>query len=845
MAARQLPNGKQQFEDINGAPLVGGKVYHYIPSTLTPKDTWQNAGQTILNDNPITLDLRGQAVIWGSGSYRQIVLDADGNQIWDQVTIAPGVGLQDVTITEFYDKARESGFQIETFDSRTLAQAAMIQPNVQLVMTGGYYLAGDGGSALSRRVVSEPVHEGKFQSADGAWWELSPLNAQVNEKQFGGIGDGVADDYDAVQNAVDYAIYNNGSVNTPHPVEVLFIGPKLRITDTLQLGYGTTFTTVRVRGWLKPFRLGANVPGITIVADFLDRPGVNFQGSRHCILQDVLVHGGLYDAFDNIPTTGISPCLEATWNNAEILAGAFSSRYAPYAGITVDAYSGVRPATHYPDVVYPPFLGAVAQYGKNPSSRIQLINVGVAGFNTALAIQPSDVDANGDHISWEQPFVENCKYMVSIGNSQSRKFLIYGGEMRKIYTGFVNNKNGKQIGYYGGEIIGLAGYNFIGQLFEFNSMFNAGPVIFSSLDLESINRIGDILTTNSTGAFNVTFTNVQFNYRHSDSNGVPPNVFGGSGSGELMFEGGSFDGGNSVYSLRSPTVRFDHTSIRVDDARSKVYTQIFHNATQGGVITDPQSVESYSCGFVPINVTTGVSAAFSYVDSNYRFTNRDYCIPLKAPGVRRFGSFRSSADLVLPGTVYNADSALTFSSASITDRTVAFTNPAITNDSVANQMGYMPGDIIRHSQTGTVMAIRSRVGSAVIAELQNNYILNGSGGYDLYDPTFGFTGTWEFIMARNFTPPFALNGNITTGSANITALQTTSATSYNGGLVADDWLWEDVISYVTFSGAADPKISSIDTITPQIVMGGAADNTLTFFPLDHWIRQAPPNEASR
>lgn len=84
-----LPNGKVSFFDANGKPLVGGLVYFYIPNTSTKKNTWQDQGLTILNTNPIVLDSRGEALIWGSGSYRQIVNDADGNLIWDQITADP------------------------------------------------------------------------------------------------------------------------------------------------------------------------------------------------------------------------------------------------------------------------------------------------------------------------------------------------------------------------------------------------------------------------------------------------------------------------------------------------------------------------------------------------------------------------------------------------------------------------------------------------------------------------------------------------------------------------------------------------------------------------------------
>jgi hypothetical protein len=58
--------------------------------------------------------------------------------------------------------------------------------------TSGYAAAGDGGAALYKRVVSEPSHAGKLQSADGAWWELAETT--VTPQMLGATGDGVADD---------------------------------------------------------------------------------------------------------------------------------------------------------------------------------------------------------------------------------------------------------------------------------------------------------------------------------------------------------------------------------------------------------------------------------------------------------------------------------------------------------------------------------------------------------------------------------------------------------------------------------------------------------------------------
>jgi len=81
-----LPNGKTQFTNANGTPLAAGKVYFYVPTTTTPKTTWQDPYQTTANPNPITLDGSGEALIWGSGIYREVVYDLNGNLIWDQLT---------------------------------------------------------------------------------------------------------------------------------------------------------------------------------------------------------------------------------------------------------------------------------------------------------------------------------------------------------------------------------------------------------------------------------------------------------------------------------------------------------------------------------------------------------------------------------------------------------------------------------------------------------------------------------------------------------------------------------------------------------------------------------------
>lgn len=90
-----IQKGKCQFFDGSGMPLAGGSVTFYVPGTTTFKDTYQDSGLSIVNPNPVILDANGEALVWGTGLYTQIVADSLGNQVWS-ATAAAGLSSQDV-----------------------------------------------------------------------------------------------------------------------------------------------------------------------------------------------------------------------------------------------------------------------------------------------------------------------------------------------------------------------------------------------------------------------------------------------------------------------------------------------------------------------------------------------------------------------------------------------------------------------------------------------------------------------------------------------------------------------------------------------------------------------------
>lgn len=88
IGATLMPNGQQQFIDATGKPYANGRVWFYsnFPTCTVLKNTYQNEAGTILNANPIQLDAAGRATIFGTGSYCQVLKDANNTTIWTKYT---------------------------------------------------------------------------------------------------------------------------------------------------------------------------------------------------------------------------------------------------------------------------------------------------------------------------------------------------------------------------------------------------------------------------------------------------------------------------------------------------------------------------------------------------------------------------------------------------------------------------------------------------------------------------------------------------------------------------------------------------------------------------------------
>lgn len=155
---------KFQFS-ANGVPMVGGTLDTYIAGSTTPATTWQDAAITIANTNPISLDARGECVLWLDPAvvYKFVLKNAQGVIQWTQDNISNPAALANSLRA---DLAASSGASLVGFQQ-------------------------EGTGAVPTTVQSK-------------------LQESVSVKDFGAVGDGVADDASAINAAIGYANSKGG-----------------------------------------------------------------------------------------------------------------------------------------------------------------------------------------------------------------------------------------------------------------------------------------------------------------------------------------------------------------------------------------------------------------------------------------------------------------------------------------------------------------------------------------------------------------------------------------------------------------------------------------------------------
>jgi hypothetical protein len=163
------PLPKLQFFDAAGVPLVGGKLYSYAAGTSTPLATYTSESGTVPNTNPVILDARGEASVWlGSSAYKLKLTTSTDVEIWT----------------------------VDNIDNISQTDLDALEASIK-----AYYSASSGAT-----------HVGYIQDLANATARTVESKASdiISLKDFGAVGDGVANDTTAVNNWITAVLASDG-----------------------------------------------------------------------------------------------------------------------------------------------------------------------------------------------------------------------------------------------------------------------------------------------------------------------------------------------------------------------------------------------------------------------------------------------------------------------------------------------------------------------------------------------------------------------------------------------------------------------------------------------------------
>lgn len=782
----------------------------------------------------------------------------------------------------------------------TAAPGITIPSSVTIVTTTGHHTIGKGIARYRRRSTApfdwttptSPIPRWWFRSADGDYWALN--EAKPDLLQFGGYDDATRDETTFVVSGTD---------NTEILNELLFYcqmfdtpnayvpAGNYKFDDVIHLGYGdgtfyfndvdagphARYSHVNLIGTAPLLSGGAGnltFNGTAFYSTKSDRPLINIQGQRNCEIRGILF-AGLFKKFctDNNLAVISNPTSETeqninnrpmvddrdidTWHDPALSANQ-DTQFTPYAAVTIDAYSGNRPAVSYPDAVYPAYTAITEQWNKGQSSEINIVDCNLEGFIAAVAVQPCNYDGNGDFLRLYRCNITYCKYGITIGNDQSRNVALHDCNPVYVHTLLEGMTHGLKTGRFQGPIVNMSGGEMM-QLVNMSGTIGA-PISFYDCYVEGLDRIGNLYGSASGGLAFIGGSLVLSLDSYHNLRGTPPNHFNGSNQrykgaeysdASLRFVNTTLQYRGALVLLSTDvSIKGGMTSDFEIDTRDPIlnpvlpYEALATNALAGGIVTPyfggrpEQAKADISSHFRVRNVSTGDTGGYKAIaDSVWGDATRDYGSPAYAAFLQAFPLTdpvlvgRSNAQL--PKAAWFTGSSLTLSyDATLGKLVLQGTLAAFV---VAESTFALPGDVLTDDDTGVTFRVFSYNATTRVmrAVLINGYKGVGT-AMTTTVPFSTSAGSLQSTTARRYTPGFAVfvtsqaskafSGTTATGSATVTGVTSGSGSSLN---VVDA---SAVLVGLRVSGAgipADTYCIGVSGTTVQLSAPATAAGTVT------------------
>jgi hypothetical protein len=338
--------------------------------------------------------------------------------------------------------------------------------------------------------------------ASGSVWRPVYSTGPVNAGEFGAVPDATfdastgaiagTDSTDAIQNAIDFALIQGVD-------RVVLPCCRYKTTDTLHLGWGAAFHQISLEGEGASGGYGGALAGVSLYPVATDRPAINFQGVRNGRLANIAIRGQAFKKpMANIAAHSLS-AREEDWLDDNLTRSGPTpgglQKHAPYAAITIDAFSGPAQQDAYPRRA-PPAAFTLAGKDPNPSSRVTIENFDISGFAVGISTRPNG-DGQGDFLRIHDGSIAYGVYGVAINHSQSRNVEVRNILYNGLHTFLTNSRFGMGGGELSGPIENITGGASY-QTFLIAAGGYSGPITVKNLYYEFQARLGRVGTTSTT-----------------------------------------------------------------------------------------------------------------------------------------------------------------------------------------------------------------------------------------------------------------------------------------------------------------------------------------------------------